>query len=203
MAETKSVKYEPLYISLFRMIYQHPIISAAFLCFFCITLTTVSSEGTLTYSSLVVPSLGVILLGIFAGLYTMHEKPRDTKNKLLSFGIMLFGVIAAAVFCLLTYFKGGYAFHLLNVGMGVISAVFIYLGVTNKLTVRNFILLIMAAGFLVRLCYIISIPITFMQHDVRTIRYGRENRISVLSPPSASYISSHLGELSDIHESGI
>lgn len=173
MAETKSIKYEPLYISLFRMIYQHPIISAAFLCFFCITVTTNSPDGKLTYLSLVMPSAAAILFGIFAGLYTMREKPRDTKNKFLSFGIMLFGVIAAAVFCLLTYFKGSYAFHLLNVGMGVISAVFIYLGVTNKLTVRNLILLIMAAGFLVRLCYIISIPITFMQHDVRTIGSGK------------------------------
>ena len=96
MAETKSIKYEPLYISLFRMIYQHPIISAAFLCFFCITVTTNSPDGKLTYLSLVMPSAAAILFGIFAGLYTMREKPRDTKNKFLSFGIMLFGVIAAA-----------------------------------------------------------------------------------------------------------
>ena len=169
MAETKStIKYEPLYISLFRTIYQHPIISAAFLCFFCITVTTNGSDGKITYLSLITPSIGIILLGIFAGLYTMHEK----KNKLLSFGIMLSGVAAAAVFCLLTYFKGGYAYHLLNVGLGVITSVFIYLGVTNQLTVRNFILLIMAAGFLIRLCFILSIPITYMQHDVRSIGSG-------------------------------
>ena len=168
-----SHKNEPFYIYLFKTIYQHPIISAALLCFFCITITTTSSDGNITYSALVMPSLSIITLGIFAGLYTIHEKSDDKKNKLLSFAIMLAGIAAAAVFCIMTYFKGGYAFNLLNVGLSVITAVFIYLGVTNKLTVQNFILLLMAAGFLIRLCYVIAVPMTSMQHDVSNLGTGK------------------------------
>ena len=154
----KKIKHEPFYISLFKLIYKHPIISAALLCFFCITLTTGSNLGDgVTYISLIVPSVGIIALSICAGLYTMREKPDDKKNKLISFGIMGAGVIAATIFFTVVYFKNEYAYNFLNVGLGVITAVFIYLGIKGRLTVRNMILLIMAAGFLIRLCYIISV----------------------------------------------
>ena len=170
----KKIKHEPFYISLFKLIYKHPIISAALLCFFYITLTTGSNLGDgVTYISLIVPSVGIIALSICAGLYTMREKPDDKKNKLLSFGIMGAGVIAATIFFTVVYFKNEYAYNFLNVGLGVITAVFIYLGIKGRLTVRNMILLIMAAGFLIRLCYIISVPMVTMQHDVAKLGVGK------------------------------
>ena len=169
-----SPKTKPFYISVFEMIYSHPIISAALLCFFCITVTNGNNFGDgVTLISLAVPSVGVTALGICAGLYTMHEKPDDKKNKIISFGIMAAGFAAAAVFCIFTVMKQHYAYNLLNTGLAVIGGIFVYLGVRGKLTVRNGILLIMAAGFLIRLCYVISDPITVMQHDVRSIGAGK------------------------------
>lgn len=168
------IKREPFYISLFRLIYQHPIISAALLCFFCTAITTGNNLGDgVTYISLIVPSVGIIALGLCAGFYTMREKPDDKKNKLISFGIMAAGVIAATILCTLICTKKEYAYNFLNVGFGIITAVFIYLGVTNKLTVRNGILLIMAAGFLIRLCYVMSVPMVTMQHDVAKLGVGK------------------------------
>lgn len=172
--ENKSKKGEPFYIFIFRMIYSHPIISAALLCFFCLTVTNGNNFGDgVTYTSLVTPSVGIIVLGLCAGLYTMREAPDDKKNKFISFGIMSAGFIAAAVFCTLTVLKQHYAYNLLNTGLGVITGIFIYLALKGKLTVRNGILLIMAVGFLIRLCYIISDPITIIQHDVSNIGKGK------------------------------
>ena len=176
-----SPKTKPFYISIFEMIYSHPIISAALLCFFCLMLTNGNNFGDgVTLISLVMPSVGVIALGIFAGLYTMQEKPDDNKNKFISFGIMAAGIIAAAVFCMLVIFKQHYAYSLLNTGLAVITGIFVYLGVRGKLTVRNGILLIMAAGFLVRLCYIISDPITTIQHDVGSVGSGKGGHITYI-----------------------
>ena len=167
------IKREPIYITIFRLIYQHPIISAALLCLFCITVTTGNNlEDGVTYVSLIVPSVGIVALGLCAGFYNMRQNPDDKKNKLISFGIMGAGVVAATVLCTLIYIKREYAYNFLNVGFGIITAVFIYLGITNKLTVRNFILLIMAAGFLIRLCYVISVPMVTMQHDVAQLGKG-------------------------------
>ena len=166
-------KREPFYISLFKLIYKHPIISAALLCFFCISLTTGNNLGDgVTYISLIVPSVGIIALGICAGFYNMRQMPDDKKNKLISFGIMGAGVVAATVLCTVIYIKREYAYNFLNVGLGIITAVFIYLGITNKLTTRNLILLIMAAGFLIRLCYVMSVPMVTMQHDVAQLGKG-------------------------------
>lgn len=180
MAEI-SRKAKPFYIFLFEMIYSHPIISAALLCFFCLTVTNGNNFGDgVTYISLVTPSVGVIALGICAGLYTMREKPRDMKNKLISFGIMAAGFVAAAVFCTLTVLKQHYAYNLLNTGLCVITGILIYLALRGKLTVGNGILLIMAAGFLIRLCYIISDPITIIQHDVGNIGSGKGGHITYI-----------------------
>ncbi len=170
--EPKSKK-EPLYISLFRLIYQHPIISAALLCFFCISLTTGNNLGDgVTYISLILPSAGIIALGICAGFYNMRQDPDDVKNKIISFGIMGAGVVAVTILYASVYIKKEYAYNFLNVGLGIITAVFIYLGIKNKLTTRNLILLIMAAGFLIRLCYVMSVPMVTMQHDVAKISAG-------------------------------
>ncbi len=168
-----SSKKEPLYLTVFRLIYSHPMIAAALLCFFCIALTTENNTGDgVPYTALILPSVGIIVLGFCAGFYTMRESPRDKKNKFLAFGIMGAGLLAAAVFCTLIIFKGKYAFHLLNVGLAVIMAVLIYLSLRNRLTVRNKILLIMAIGFLFRLCYIMVVSMTFIQHDVSQIGKG-------------------------------
>ena len=176
-----SPKTRPFYISIFEMIYSHPIISAALLCFFCLMLTNGNNFGDgVTLISLVMPSVGVIALGIFAGLYTMQSKPDDRKNKFISFGIMAAGVIAAVVFCMLVIFKQHYAYSLLNTGLAVITGIFVYFGIRGKLTVRNGILLIMAAGFLIRLCYIISDPITTIQHDVGSVGSGKGGHITYI-----------------------
>ena len=176
-----SPKTRPFYISIFEMIYSHPIISAALLCFFCLMLTNGNNFGDgVTLISLVMPSVGVIALGIFAGLYTMQSKPDDRKNKFISFGIMAAGVIAAVVFCMLVIFKQHYAYSLLNTGLAVITGIFVSFGIRGKLTVRNGILLIMAAGFLIRLCYIISDPITTIQHDVGSVGSGKGGHITYI-----------------------
>lgn len=177
MAETdfsqKNIKLsdpkEPFYIFVFRLIYAHPMITAALLCFFCLTVTTNSQ----THISLIAPSVGMIALGFCAGFYTIHENKNDRKNLIIAVGIMAAGIITAAVFCTVILRKQGYAYYFLNIGLAVITGIFIYLGIRNKLTLRNGILLIMAAGFLIRLCYVMAVPMSMIQHDVSQLGTGK------------------------------
>ncbi len=164
---------EPFYITVFRMIYAHPIITAALLCFFCLTVTTGNNLGDgVTYISLIAPSLGIIVLGLCAGFYTLREAADDKKNRLIAYGIMGAGVLTAVVLFAVIFTTGEYAYHFLNLGLAVLTGIFIYLGVRGKLTLRNGILLLMAAGFLFRLCYVISVPMVVMQHDVTQLGKG-------------------------------
>lgn len=165
---------EPVYLSVFGMIYRHPIISAALLCFFCILLTTGNGTGEgVTWSSLAALAVGIVSLGLCAGFYTMREDRESRKNKLISFGIMAAGIITAVILCVLIVREGIIAYPLLNVGFAVITGIFIYLGVRNKLTLKNIIILIMAAGFLIRLSYVLAVPNVSMQHDVSKLGSGR------------------------------
>jgi len=64
------------------------------------------------------------------------------------------------------------AVDLLLVGIGGLCALTVYWWATKKLTWRRAILLVMALGFMLRLCYVLYTHVWVRQHDVWTFSYG-------------------------------
>lgn len=64
------------------------------------------------------------------------------------------------------------AVSLLFIGFGLLAALLVYWFATKQMTVKRGVLLCMAAGFLLRLCYVLYTPVWVRQHDVFYFSYG-------------------------------
>lgn len=153
-----------LFFEFFHTIARHPYILTAFLCFLSISLTT---GKNISFLQSLVPTVGIFLLGVCAAAYISFNDIK--KHQKLYASVMIIG---AAVFAFLFYIfvlmSENVPYMFLNIGLLVIAGVFIYLALTNKLGHRELLLLLFAAGFLLRLVYVMYTPITMRQHDVGT-----------------------------------
>ena len=143
------------------LLYKHPILLAALLC---IMSMTVSTGGPSLVNSLVC-GVFIILLGTgaaaySAGLYEGGEKLRRV------IAIASAGVMAAGIFIYGSFLKGSYSVVIMNGGLAVCVGAFFYLLACKKLSTRNVILLLFAAGFIMRLSYIVAMSTGQVQHDV-------------------------------------
>ncbi len=158
----------PIYCDLFSLVWEHPIISAAIVCFFAIVFTSV---GHISQITLALPFLGLLGLGVCAAHYISHK---DIKNNQKVVFVLLSVIFALISLC----FVMGYSVYplppafLLNFGLAVVAGVYIYLGITNRLSTRNVILLLVAAAFLIRIAYITYLSPNLHQHDFGTIGNG-------------------------------
>lgn len=152
---------------LFRTIYSHPFITAGWLCLCCLCLST----GAVSFFGLFIPVLGISAFGILAAVfyYLCH---RDDQGIRFSIIIAVATVLVNFLFCYWSYIKNTYSLPVMNGGLAVTAGIFLCLTAQNKLTTRNFILLLFAAGFIMRLSYIIYMPASLIQHDVYYIGEG-------------------------------
>ena len=141
-------------------IYRHPIISAAWLCMCCTCISTGGASLTGT-SGLMLGTAG--LGGAIAVYYYGHNRDKDGFKFSIIIGIC--GLAAALLFGYWGHIKGLYGSVILNGGLAAVGSIFLCLAAKNKLTVERVILLLFAAGFIMRLSYLIYMPITMIQHD--------------------------------------
>lgn len=151
----------------FQTVYRHPILTAAWVCFGCLVL----SSGSVSFFGLFVPVLLISSLGgLTAAFYYLSHK--DKSGIKFSIIIAASTVLVDFLFCYWSYIKKSYALPVMNIGLAVAAAVFLCLAVQNKLTTKRLILLIIAAGFIMRLSYILYMPVSIAQHDVYYIGSG-------------------------------
>lgn len=146
---------------MFSSVYRHPILSAAWVCLICMTM----SSGTVSFAGTLIPALAIAALGVLASL-SCYSRSTSDEGKRFSIIIAVSSVTAAALFCFLVHIRGSYAITVMDGGLAVTGAVFLVLAAKGRLNTRNIILLLFAAGFIMRFSYILYINADNIQHDV-------------------------------------
>ncbi len=167
---------------MFDMIYRHPILTAAWLCLCCLLI----NSGEISVTSLLVSSLAVAGLGIVASVYHIrtHDTPQEKR-----FGVII--AVAAVGFAVwfgyMVYMKQSYFLTVMDGGLAVVGAIFLVLAARGRLTTRNVILLVFAAGFIMRLSYILYMNVSTIQHDMGSFTAAGKN--GALPGGHAGYIN--------------
>lgn len=161
-AETVISKKSPFYKEFFQILTKHPFITTAVICLMCGAFTTGEKLPNIAVP-VFISVAAVLILVLWVNAYI---KNRENKKTLTSVLLIILLPVTAVLFYLFITISDSRADILLNLGLVVLTGVFIYLSLTDRLTAKNIILLIFAAGFLVRLAYVMYTPITVRQHDV-------------------------------------
>ena len=155
----------------FEQIYRHPIFSAALVSLIGLVLST----GGVTLSNLLFISVGILALGFAAAFFARRFYGGEKGNLHMAL-IIASSVITAVLFAFASYTTGessaAFAPVLMNGGLAVCAAVFFYLLAGNRLSARNIVLLLFAAGFIMRLSYILMMSAVMIQHDVHSLGAG-------------------------------
>lgn len=139
---------------------RHPIIIAGLLCFF----STIMSTNEVNIASALPIAIVITVLGCAAAWCAAKENdPPDIQKGI---GIASASVLGAAVFMYSAFNRGTYFLIVMNGGLAACAAVFLYLLAGKKLNTKNAVLLILAAGFIMRLTYILMMSAGIVQHDV-------------------------------------
>ncbi|MGN1457564.1 MAG: ArnT family glycosyltransferase [Acutalibacteraceae bacterium] len=170
MSSSQSNRFKDSFLGIFfQTVKEHPFIFTAILCFFCISLTTGSQ---ISFINSLVPTIAIFLLGVCAAVYISVSDIK--KNQKLYAVLMIIGAaVVSFVFWRFVFVSDEVPYRLLNFGLLVIVGIFMYLALTDRLTYDKVLLLILAAGFLVRLVYVMYTPVTERQHDVNTFGKGK------------------------------
>lgn len=149
---------------IFEQIFSHPILSAAMLCLICLIMTTggVTLWGTLSIA------VCIIALGTGASLCAKQLYGKD-KGVRLAVSIGAITLLVAGVFVYYALMRQSYTLIVMNGGLAVCVGVFVYLLSADKLSTRHIILLLFAAGFMMRLSYILMMTAGMIQHDVHSL----------------------------------
>ncbi len=168
--KTEKKNDNSLFNTYFGIIYSHPIAAAAFLCLLCISIST----GQVTLANASLPAMGIAALGCAAAYYINKSAKDDEKKQCRQKAVLsaAAGFVTAFCFVYMVYTQGTYSIAVMNIGLAAVGAVFLFLAAADKLTVRNIILLLFAAGFIMRLTYVLSIPYDRFQHDVYSFGRG-------------------------------
>lgn len=147
--------------------YSHPILTAAVLCVMSMPIAT----GAVSVMKSLLICFYILLIGAAAAIYSAGI---SGQNKKLRSVIIISSSAAAAAFLFFyeSFIKGSYSIVIMNGGIALCVGIFFYLYACNKLNTRNIILLLFAAGFIMRLSYILMMSAGMIQHDVYTIGAG-------------------------------
>lgn len=116
-----------------------------------------SLAATVSFTPYALVALGI---GVLALLFFLPSfSAGNSRRLLIVIGAMGFGG-------LLFLLPAHPALTVLIAGILVLVAWAMYWGCTKRLTVKRVVLLLMAAGFLLRLCYVLYTPVSVRQHDV-------------------------------------
>ncbi len=143
------------------LLYKHPIITAALLCVFGMT---VSSNTPSLLNSLLC-AVFIIFLGVAAAVCSSRLYEGEQRLRTV-IAITSAGIIAGAVFVSGSIIKGAYSTLIMNGGLALCAGIFFYLLACRKLSTKSVILLLFAAGFVMRLAYITMMTTGMIQHDV-------------------------------------
>ena len=152
---------------IFAQIFKHPILSAALLCVVCLLMTT----GGVSFSGAFSVALCIAALGTGAAFYAKSQYD-GSRGWRLAVTIGAVTLLTAIVFVYTALLRQSYTMIVMNGGLAACAAVFLYLTAANRLSVRNGILLLFAAGFIMRLSYILMMTAGMIQHDVHSLGAG-------------------------------
>lgn len=147
--------------TLYQGMQEHPVCFTGFLCLVCAGLFR---QGENSFFTPAAP----YLLGA-AALLTLFLWGVPSLRRI---GIVVLCAGLAATGCLLLSFAPNPAVILLLLGMVTLLAVALGLWFLKKLTVRSAAFLLLAAGFLLRLCYVLYTGVSIRQHDVWNFSAG-------------------------------
>ena len=165
MKKTNQIdRTEPLLVTAIKVLMQHPFISTAIACFFCMTVTT----SKVTVIGAAVPAVILCFFGI-AGASAVSYKAAEKSRKSLMICLSVISVAFSALIGYMLKVSKEPQLVVLNVGIGVVIGIGAYLWSKKKLDVRRTVILIMILGFLMRLAFIATIAITAKQHDAGSI----------------------------------
>ena len=150
--------------SIFYQFYRHPFIAAALVCFMSLLMPT----GQPFFPNSLCVAIWIAALGGAAAYCAYKNLPDDNgrKNAVI---IASAGIVCALLFLYQTFAQQSYSIIVMNGGLAICAGVFFYLLAMKKLSVKNTILIIFAAGFIMRLSYIIAMSAGSIQHDVYSL----------------------------------
>lgn len=151
----------------FKQVYRHPIVCAVMLCL----LTMIMTTGDVSPLNALSIAVCIAVVGMAAAIYSksIYEGDQGLRTA-VSIGAC--AVLAAAVFVYTVFVRQSYTLIVLNGGLAACVGIFLYLLGANKLTTRNVLLLILAAGFIIRTAYILRMSTGWIQHDVHALGSG-------------------------------
>ena len=152
---------------LFKQIYRHPILSAAMLCLLCMIMTT----GGVSFLSAASLAVCIALAGIGAALHAKSIYEGD-KGIRMAVSIGTVAVLTAVIFVYNVLLRQSYTLVVMNGSLAACVGVFLYLLGAQKLSTRNILLLLLAAGFIMRVSYILTMTAGMIQHDVYSLGDG-------------------------------
>ncbi len=158
--------YNP-YERLFLWFRTHPLMTAAIVCVLCMS---VSITGTLTLWSYAVIPAAVFAVGMLTGLYFVKQHTDGSVRN--AFLFTLFSILAAAAYVIALKMGVSAPYVLLNGGLCFLLCLSVLLYVTGRLTYKAGVVLVLAAGFLLRLAYVTALPMTNVQHDAAEMGSG-------------------------------
>ncbi len=152
---------------IFEQIFRHPIIACAMLCLLCMIMTT----GEVSFLGAGSIALCMGMLGLGAALYSKKIYAGDSGLRTMV-TVLSITILAAIIFVYNVLLRQSYTLTVMNGGLAVCAGLFVYLLGAKKLSVRNIILLMLAAGFILRLAFILMMSTGMIQHDVSSLGQG-------------------------------
>lgn len=151
----------------FQQVYRHPFICAGLVCFFCLLLTPAQYDAANTR----IVAAALLLLGGGAAVCAGKAAPEGQRLQ-RGLAITLAAAAGAVIFIMAADSRSCYSLLLMNGGLAVCGGVFLYLLGCGRLNTKSVIMLLIAAGFIMRLSYIVMMSAKIVQHDVYYLGAG-------------------------------
>ena len=145
----------------FSQAVKHPFITAAIISLACFSLTT----SGINIITLCVIYSGVLIAAVAALLPRFIKSPVPVKIAMFigTVGVS-YGISYYLSYCVNV--AQNISSAVINIGLAIAAALLLYFGITGTLTINKLIVLILFAGFVIRLSYDLNISCMFIQHDV-------------------------------------
>ena len=156
---------QPILLRLAEWAAKHPFMTSAAAC---LAATALTSAGQLRLLWLMVSVVAFMLCCLIGSSYISCHAEKGSRYRMMT----LLSVISAVLTLVFLYFLSFVhkpQLLILNVGLLMLFAAAVYLFCKKRLDDKKAVLLIIIAGFLIRLAYIMTFTIQQKQHDVGSI----------------------------------
>ena len=138
---------------------RHPFCILALLCLFVNAFFNVTSNGSMASFDAVVLMLGVVIAGFMLYFWVLHPERHPGIRELVT------GIVVVVVLVLF-YQTTQQAVFVMVVGLAALAGMACYWVSVRSITPQRVILLLLAAGFVLRVGYILYTSAVVRQHDV-------------------------------------